>query len=91
MYLMVRNGCNPNGDGIFGTKSFVRWHFLELTLVDGISGTQTLVNGISWIISFYYPHTHPPHYGLIPMSYHFNREENLYQDRIIAFLTFFML
>ena len=26
----------PYGDGIFGTKSFIRWHFLELTLIDNI-------------------------------------------------------
>lgn len=35
--VMTRDGRNPNDDGIFGTKSLVRWHFIQLTLVDGIS------------------------------------------------------
>jgi hypothetical protein len=42
MYLTTRDELNPNGDNIFGTKSFVRCHFLELTFVDGISWIRRL-------------------------------------------------
>ena len=37
MYLAVRDGCNPSDNDISGTKSSVRWHFIELVLVDDIS------------------------------------------------------